>query len=328
MAAYESSGVQGRLTTPLVRVDGVLRPTTWDVALDTVARGLARAKAAHGPDAVGMFACSKTTNELNYAAQKLMRGVDRHEQHRQLQPDLTRPFGRRAGGRVRCRGRHLVLRGAGADGRARALGLERPRDASDHVPAHAQGAAERRPPGGRRPPPDRERPLGERARRPPRGLGHRPRQRHRARRHRGGPPARLVHRQQHARLRGAPQVGRTHHAGVGGARDRRARRADPADRPPLRDGRPGHHLLDARDHRAPQRGRQRPRAHQPGPPHRPRRPARLRAQSPPGPEQRPGRRRHGRGAAASCPASRTSSTPRSGAPSRSAGACASRRPGA
>ena len=88
-----------------------------------------------------------------------------------------------------------------------------------------------------------------------------------------------------------------HHAGVGGARGRRARRADPADRPALRDGRPGHHLLDARDHRAPQRGRQRPRAHQPGPPHRPRRPARLRAQSPAGPEQRPGRRRHGRGAA-------------------------------
>ena len=40
-----------------------------------MARGLARAKAAHGADAVGMFACSKTTNELNYAAQKLMRGV-------------------------------------------------------------------------------------------------------------------------------------------------------------------------------------------------------------------------------------------------------------
>ena len=75
MAAYESSGVQGRLTTPLVRVDGVLRPTTWDIALDAVARGLARAKAAHGPDAVGMFACSMTTNELNYAAQKLWRAV-------------------------------------------------------------------------------------------------------------------------------------------------------------------------------------------------------------------------------------------------------------
>ena len=36
MAGYESSGVQGRLTTPLVRVDGVLRPTTWDIALDAV----------------------------------------------------------------------------------------------------------------------------------------------------------------------------------------------------------------------------------------------------------------------------------------------------
>jgi len=75
MPEYGSSEIQGRLTTPLVRVDGVLRPTTWDVALDAVVRGLARAKAAHGPDAIGMFACSKTTNELNYAAQKLMRGV-------------------------------------------------------------------------------------------------------------------------------------------------------------------------------------------------------------------------------------------------------------
>ena len=75
MATHEAPEVHGRLTTPLVRVDGVLKPTSWDVALDTVVRGLQRAKAAHGPDAVGMFACSKTTNELNYAAQKLMRGV-------------------------------------------------------------------------------------------------------------------------------------------------------------------------------------------------------------------------------------------------------------
>jgi len=75
MQTAEAHGVRGRLTTPLVRVDGVLRPTTWDIALDTVARGLARARSQHGPDAVGMFACSKTTNELNYAAQKLMRAV-------------------------------------------------------------------------------------------------------------------------------------------------------------------------------------------------------------------------------------------------------------
>jgi len=75
MSTDQTHGHRGRLTTPFVRVDGLLRPTTWDGALDAVARGLARVKAAHGPDAVGMFACSKTTNELNYAAQKLMRGV-------------------------------------------------------------------------------------------------------------------------------------------------------------------------------------------------------------------------------------------------------------
>ena len=64
-----------RLTTPMVRVDGRLEPTTWDRAMAAVSDGMARVKAVHGPDALGMFACSKTTNELNYAAQKLMRAV-------------------------------------------------------------------------------------------------------------------------------------------------------------------------------------------------------------------------------------------------------------
>jgi formate dehydrogenase major subunit len=64
-----------RLTTPLVRTKGMLQPTTWDHAMETVADGLTNVGTAHGPDAVGMFACSKTTNELNYAAQKLMRAV-------------------------------------------------------------------------------------------------------------------------------------------------------------------------------------------------------------------------------------------------------------
>ena len=30
---------------------------------------------AHGPDAFGMFSCSKATNEVNYLAQKLVRQV-------------------------------------------------------------------------------------------------------------------------------------------------------------------------------------------------------------------------------------------------------------
>jgi len=62
-----------RLTQPLVRRDGVLRPASWDEALDAAATGFRRAIDAHGPDAFGMFSCSKSTNEVNYLAQKLVR---------------------------------------------------------------------------------------------------------------------------------------------------------------------------------------------------------------------------------------------------------------
>ena len=62
-----------RLTTPLVRVDGELQPTTWDDALTRVAEGFATIKAERGAGAFGMFSCSKSTNEMNYAAQKFSR---------------------------------------------------------------------------------------------------------------------------------------------------------------------------------------------------------------------------------------------------------------
>ena len=63
-----------RLTQPLVR-DGLdLRPASWDEALDRAATGLGRA-AAIGPEAVGMFSCSKATNEVNYLAAKFARAV-------------------------------------------------------------------------------------------------------------------------------------------------------------------------------------------------------------------------------------------------------------
>ncbi len=62
-----------RLTTPMVRVDGVLRPATWDEAVDRAAAGFAEIRDQHGPDAFGMFSCSKSTNEMNYAAQKFIR---------------------------------------------------------------------------------------------------------------------------------------------------------------------------------------------------------------------------------------------------------------
>ena len=62
-----------RLTAPLVRVDGELRPTTWDDALGRVAEGFSAIKAEHGPNAFALFSCSKSTNEMNYAAQKFSR---------------------------------------------------------------------------------------------------------------------------------------------------------------------------------------------------------------------------------------------------------------
>lgn len=64
-----------RLTTPLVRIDGELRPTSWEKALTAAATGLGTIKAAHGGNALGMFSCSKATNETNYLAQKFARTV-------------------------------------------------------------------------------------------------------------------------------------------------------------------------------------------------------------------------------------------------------------
>ena len=62
-----------RLTQPLVRVNGALRPATWDEALDRAAEGFRRNIDARGPNALGIFSCSKSTNEVNFLAQKLAR---------------------------------------------------------------------------------------------------------------------------------------------------------------------------------------------------------------------------------------------------------------
>lgn len=64
-----------RLTVPLVRdhKGGALRPATWDEAADRAAEGFRSVVAARGPAAFGMFSCSKTTNEMNFIAQKFTR---------------------------------------------------------------------------------------------------------------------------------------------------------------------------------------------------------------------------------------------------------------
>jgi predicted molibdopterin-dependent oxidoreductase YjgC len=64
-----------RLTEPMVRDGDGLRTATWDEALDRAADGLRRATERNGGQGVGLFSCSKATNEMNFVAQKFMRQV-------------------------------------------------------------------------------------------------------------------------------------------------------------------------------------------------------------------------------------------------------------
>lgn len=64
-----------RLTEPLVRDHGVLRPATWEEAFTRAAAGFRRNRDQHGGSSIGFFSCSKSTNEMNFIAQKLARIV-------------------------------------------------------------------------------------------------------------------------------------------------------------------------------------------------------------------------------------------------------------
>ena len=64
-----------RLTTPMVRENGQLREASWEEALERAATGIRAVVDESGPEAFGMFSCSKATNEMNYMAQKFARVV-------------------------------------------------------------------------------------------------------------------------------------------------------------------------------------------------------------------------------------------------------------
>lgn len=70
-------GRQQRVTHPLVRDsrDAPLRRASWEEALARAAGGLKTVVDRHGPAAFGLFSCSKSTNEMNFAAQKFARVV-------------------------------------------------------------------------------------------------------------------------------------------------------------------------------------------------------------------------------------------------------------
>lgn len=66
---------ENRLTTPLLRREGELKPATWDEALDAVADKLTEIKKEHGSDSIGLLSSARCTNEENYLAQKFARAV-------------------------------------------------------------------------------------------------------------------------------------------------------------------------------------------------------------------------------------------------------------
>jgi formate dehydrogenase major subunit len=70
-----TSTPHSRLIHPLVREGDVLRRATWDEALDRAAAGIRASVDAHGAKSVGIFSCSKATNEVNFLAQKFLRSA-------------------------------------------------------------------------------------------------------------------------------------------------------------------------------------------------------------------------------------------------------------
>ena len=76
--AYDFVHHKDRLTQPLVRgEDGVLRPTTWDDALERAAEGLLGVAERHGADALGFVSSSRCTMEENFLVQKMARALFR-----------------------------------------------------------------------------------------------------------------------------------------------------------------------------------------------------------------------------------------------------------
>jgi len=68
---------KGRLTTPFIRDGETFRAASWDEALDVTAAGFARARESDTTTSFGIFSCSKTSNEMNFLAQKFARQVMR-----------------------------------------------------------------------------------------------------------------------------------------------------------------------------------------------------------------------------------------------------------
>ena len=88
-----------RITRPLVRKDGELRPASWDEALNLVSQRLREIIQASGPHSVGGVGSATVTNEAAYLFQKFMRTVvgTNNVDHPGRLPDDARPLPPMAG---------------------------------------------------------------------------------------------------------------------------------------------------------------------------------------------------------------------------------------
>lgn len=66
-----------RLTTPLIRKNGVLTEASWEEALELVAQRLSEARDRYGPQAFAALSSARCTNEENWVMQKFVRAVMR-----------------------------------------------------------------------------------------------------------------------------------------------------------------------------------------------------------------------------------------------------------
>ena len=73
--AFEFVSAADRVTQPMIREKDGWRQATWDEALAAAAAGFRRAIDSAGPDAVGVLASARQTNEENYLTQKFARTV-------------------------------------------------------------------------------------------------------------------------------------------------------------------------------------------------------------------------------------------------------------
>ena len=78
--AYDFVAHPDRLTTPLVRENGELRPASWDEALDRAAAGFRETEKEHGRHAVYAVASGRTPSEACYLMGKWVRAGYGHNQ--------------------------------------------------------------------------------------------------------------------------------------------------------------------------------------------------------------------------------------------------------